>query len=348
MHVVRWIAEAIVWATVAATVAVLVTQAAGWTGSRLVAVGQALTPVLGAASLLAAILGRVWSNWPLTIAGAGSPWPVRPSSSRRRCAAGGRPRPAATTDRGAARQPAVREHPAQRCARRGGALPATPTCSPSASCTRRTSRRCSPTRTRPGYPHRVRRVRRRTPTAWRCGAGCPLADVEWVPMPIRPALLATVCLADGARRAHRPRPPEPADHRRAACATGSRRWTDCHVVATSPGPPTIIVADLNAARWHPPLRRLLARGWRDVHEAAGRRPAACRGRPPGGGRSRSSASTTPSSAPASTSSTVCDLTVPGSDHRGFVVTVALAPPPPADRPRERSRPWRRSRPSCSA
>ncbi|HRE03286.1 MAG TPA: hypothetical protein PLV68_18455, partial [Ilumatobacteraceae bacterium] len=36
------------------------------------------------------------------------------------------------------------------------------------------------------------------------------------------------------------------------------------------GPPTLIVADLNAARWHPSWRRLVRRGWRDAHEIAGR------------------------------------------------------------------------------
>ena len=39
--------------------------------------------------------------------------------------------------------------------------------------------------------------------------------------------------------------------------------------ATSPGPPTIVVGDFNASRWHPPFRRLLRRGLRDSHEWLG-------------------------------------------------------------------------------
>src|SRR3954447_3975920 len=91
MHVVRWGAEALVWATVVATIMVLLTEVVGGTGTRLVAVGQALTPVLGAASVLAAIFGRVWSNWPLPITplvpAAGSAVVVAPALRRPRTAA---------------------------------------------------------------------------------------------------------------------------------------------------------------------------------------------------------------------------------------------------------------------
>ena len=97
----------------------------------------------------------------------------------------------------------------------------------------------------------------------------PLTEVDWEPMEHRPAVIATVCLPDGAAvrvvLAH-PNPP--------TTPGGLRHWEPSleaiHLAASSPGPPTLIVADLNAARWHPPFRRLLRRGWRDVHEAAGR------------------------------------------------------------------------------
>jgi endonuclease/exonuclease/phosphatase (EEP) superfamily protein YafD len=41
-------------------------------------------------------------------------------------------------------------------------------------------------------------------------------------------------------------------------------------LAAEAPPPTIVVGDLNATYWHPPFRRLLAAGWRDAHQVAGR------------------------------------------------------------------------------
>jgi endonuclease/exonuclease/phosphatase (EEP) superfamily protein YafD len=41
-------------------------------------------------------------------------------------------------------------------------------------------------------------------------------------------------------------------------------------LAAAARPPTIVVGDLNATFWHPPFRRLLAAGWRDAHQLAGR------------------------------------------------------------------------------
>src|SRR4051794_30843672 len=69
MLVARTLAAVLAWAVVVVTAAVLVTQVAGWTRSRHAAALQALTPVLGALSLLAAILGRVWSSVPLIVVG---------------------------------------------------------------------------------------------------------------------------------------------------------------------------------------------------------------------------------------------------------------------------------------
>ncbi len=54
----------------------------------------------------------------------------------------------------------------------------------------------------------------------------------------------------------------------------SREWADSldaiGDAATTPGPPTVVVGDFNASRWHPPFRDLLGRGLRDVHEWMGR------------------------------------------------------------------------------
>lgn len=85
--------------------------------------------------------------------------------------------------------------------------------------------------------------------------------------------------------------------------------------------PTIVVGDLNATRWHPALRDVLDRGWRDAHELLGR------------GWSASWPTDLPGPAlvridhallsrrvvPVS----VHDVALPGSDHRGFVLDVAI-------------------------
>jgi endonuclease/exonuclease/phosphatase (EEP) superfamily protein YafD len=89
-----------------------------------------------------------------------------------------------------------------------------------------------------------------------------------------------------------------------------------------PGGPTLVVGDFNASYWHPPFRDLLTGGFVDAHMAAGRGFAASwpadRAFPPfvqldhaltGHGL---------------VSTDVADFSVPGSDHRGFVVTVVPA------------------------
>lgn len=89
------------------------------------------------------------------------------------------------------------------------------------------------------------------------------------------------------------------------------------------GARTLIVGDFNATRWHPAFRDVLGRGWRDAHEVLG------------DGWSRS----WPTGRPfpplvridhalvgdAVSVIDVHDVALPGSDHRGFVVTVAIAP-----------------------
>ena len=93
--------------------------------------------------------------------------------------------------------------------------------------------------------------------------------------------------------------------------------------ATSPGPPTIVVGDFNASRWHPPFRRLLGRGLRDAHEWLGH------------GFSTSWPNDWPTPPfvrldhallrPGVIPTAVDDFRVPGSDHRGFVVDLAVNP-----------------------
>ncbi|NND75951.1 MAG: endonuclease/exonuclease/phosphatase family protein [Ilumatobacter sp.] len=90
-------------------------------------------------------------------------------------------------------------------------------------------------------------------------------------------------------------------------------------VGLSRDEPTLIVGDFNASYWHPPFRRLLRRGFVDAHMADGRGFAVSwptnRAIPPfvqldhaltGNGL---------------VSTAVDDVALPGSDHRGFIVTV---------------------------
>jgi len=91
--------------------------------------------------------------------------------------------------------------------------------------------------------------------------------------------------------------------------------------AVDPDPATILFGDFNATRWHPAFRDLLDEGWLDVHESLGRGWSmswptdvvgppfvridhALLGEDVSVGRVR-------------------DLDVPGSDHRAFVIDVAL-------------------------
>ncbi|MFN8022795.1 MAG: endonuclease/exonuclease/phosphatase family protein [Acidimicrobiales bacterium] len=89
------------------------------------------------------------------------------------------------------------------------------------------------------------------------------------------------------------------------------------------GPPTMVVGDFNATRWHPAFRELLDRGWHDAHEMLGR------------GFSRSwptdlgvpplvridHALLDDRVSPVQ----VHDVDLPGSDHRGLVLEVAVPP-----------------------
>jgi endonuclease/exonuclease/phosphatase (EEP) superfamily protein YafD len=87
--------------------------------------------------------------------------------------------------------------------------------------------------------------------------------------------------------------------------------------------PAIIVGDFNATRWHPAFRDLLDDGWRSAHEVLG------------AGWSRSWPSDLPGPplvridhalvGDGVVPTAVHDLPLPGSDHLGFVVELAIAP-----------------------
>ena len=88
--------------------------------------------------------------------------------------------------------------------------------------------------------------------------------------------------------------------------------------------PTIVVGDFNASRWHPAFRHLLGTGLTDLHEQLGK----------GWSRSWPANQVLPPFVRidhllmrnGTVGVDVRDLEVPGSDHRGFVATVALPAP----------------------
>ena len=90
------------------------------------------------------------------------------------------------------------------------------------------------------------------------------------------------------------------------------------------GVATMIVGDFNATRWHPAFRELLDRGWHDAHELLGQ----------GFSRSWPTDLSIPPLVRIDhalvddrvSPIAVHDLDVPGSDHRGFVLEVAVPLP----------------------
>jgi endonuclease/exonuclease/phosphatase (EEP) superfamily protein YafD len=119
-------------------------------------------------------------------------------------------------------------------------------------------------------------------------------------------------------------PPNPLDH--------IRDWRDelDGLARLLPGEerPSIVIGDFNATFWHPPFRRLLAAGWRDAHVLAGRGFSASwpnhkRWLP---------AFLRLDHALVSESLIVTeavDVDLPGSDHRGLVVSVTINRAAPA-------------------
>jgi endonuclease/exonuclease/phosphatase (EEP) superfamily protein YafD len=113
-------------------------------------------------------------------------------------------------------------------------------------------------------------------------------------------------------------PPNPLEHIRA--------WRDeMYGLARSltvDGPPSIIIGDFNATYWHPPFRRLLEAGWRDAHVLAGRGfssswPDDKRWVPPFLRLDHALVSD------ALAVTEAVDVDLPGSDHRGLVVSVIV-------------------------
>ena len=88
------------------------------------------------------------------------------------------------------------------------------------------------------------------------------------------------------------------------------------------GPPTVVIGDFNASRWHPSFRRLLARGWTSGHELLGKGWSVSwpmRGYPAPPFVRIDHALVDTRVVPIE----VRDVSIPGSDHRGFVMSFGV-------------------------
>jgi endonuclease/exonuclease/phosphatase (EEP) superfamily protein YafD len=100
------------------------------------------------------------------------------------------------------------------------------------------------------------------------------------------------------------------------------QWSDDLAVLglVEPGRPAVMTGDFNAAWWHPEFRQLLARGWRDVHQIVGRGLSPSwpvhRVLPPAFIRLDHALVNDGLAV-----DSVSDVDIPGSDHRGLLVSV---------------------------
>lgn len=168
------------------------------------------------------------------------------------------------------------------------------------------------------YPHRAERPDR-GPHGIGVWSRHPLRDTVFLPSDTRLGLVTCVDIGGQLVRIVAVHPPPPMNRR------ALRGWRDglraIEHVAAQPGPPTMIVGDFNAARWHPPFRRLLHR-WTDAHESLGK---------PWGGTWPTDRRLVPPFVridhalldPGLQAVDVTDFRVPGSDHHGFAVRVAI-------------------------
>jgi endonuclease/exonuclease/phosphatase (EEP) superfamily protein YafD len=171
------------------------------------------------------------------------------------------------------------------------------------------------------YPFRVSRPLEGTEgiAVW---SKYPLSDTSVERLDLRLSIITTVDVAGTPLRIVGVHPIPPISD------NGLRHWQSSMRAigdaAARPGPPTMIVGDFNASRWHPPFKRLLDRGWRDAHEAMGHGlstswPADGDVVPPFVRLDH--ALLGDDVLPVE----VRDVDIPGSDHRGFTVSVAVTP-----------------------
>ncbi len=314
--------EVLAWVAIATMAVLLATQVLGWSGSRLVVGLQALTPYVLALSLPIAVAAAATRRWPLAVA-AGVAMvalvvmcaPLRAPSDRSSPPAGAPPlrifhanllylngRTAELARVVAALDADVLAFTEYTPVHAGGMY-----VSPLA----------------PSFPFRIEH-----PEASAGGSALwsrfPLTEIPAPPALYQStAALVDVAVGLGLYVVH---PPNPLEH--------LAHWhTELNGLAALYGSrmgPAVVIGDFNATYWHPPFRRLQAAGWRDAHQRIGRAfsgswPADRRWLPP---ILRIDHALVDDSFVVAD---VVDVELPGSDHRGFVVTLSISPTAPEGR-----------------
>lgn len=166
------------------------------------------------------------------------------------------------------------------------------------------------------YPHRVEDVLP-NPAGIAIWSRLPLQGVM-VPLSDRPSIDATIDVCGTPLRLIGVHTEPPTMRAR----EWSRELDDIGALAEGAD---IVIGDFNAARWHPSFRRLLARGWTTAHEWLGewwRNSWAHEGRVFPLFVRIDHALLRDHVRPVR----VREVPLPGSDHRGFVVALAVTPP----------------------
>lgn len=304
------------WIAVALIAALLATQAASWSGTRTIVMAQALHPFFVAISLPIAIIAFVAGNWWVGVAAAtvtagvgGFAWAVL------RATPATPPRPGAHPLRVFhSNLLYLNERPAEVPS---AVLALDPDVVAFTEYTTDHSTLLAASALADRYPHRIEHADGERTGGSAIWSRFPLIEVE--SLPSRDVSTAAVVGAPDPVVVHVVHPPSP--------LASLAAWHDelarlGPLITRDPGP-VVVVGDFNADVWHPPFRRLLATGWRDAHVLLRR------------ALSNSWPTDRPPVPPfvrldhalvndALTVIDVIDIDVPGSDHRGLVVTVALA------------------------
>ncbi|HET9667595.1 MAG TPA: endonuclease/exonuclease/phosphatase family protein [Desertimonas sp.] len=315
------VVEVLAWVAIALMAILLVTQAIGWSGARPIVGLQALTPYVLGPALPIAVIAASTGRWPLAAAaGAGFAALIVLGVPLRR-PAGQSTTPSAP--------PALRVfhgnllyHNGRTAdlARAVAAVDADVLAFTEYTFTHAGGMYVSPLANT--YPYRIEH-----PEATAGGSAIwsryPLAEITAPPALYRST--AAVIEVSGGVELYVVHPPNPLDHLREWLA----ELIGLADLYGKPQLPTIVTGDFNATYWHPSFRRIQAAGWRDAHHVAGRAFTA------------SWPSDRPRLPPvmrldhalvdgALSVDDVADVDLPGSDHRGFVVTVSMTPPAAAN------------------
>lgn len=317
------------WAVVVAMAVVLVTQFIGWAGRRLVVTLQAGTPYLFAVSIPLAISAAATGRWVLVIAAASTAlglaalgWPFVRSSGQRpvndvrpilRIFHGNLLYRNTTIDGIAA---VVVDLDAD--------LLAFTEYTPEHQATLLTSRLVA------AFPNRVENPEPRA------GGSALWSRYPLIPIPALPALYRSTAAfveAFGGFAVAVVHPPNPLPN----LPEWRNELADLARLYEVPERPAIIVGDLNATPWHPPFRRVLSAGWRDAHQVTARGfsgswPSDKWWMPPMLRLDHLLVDDT------FVVEAVVEVDLPGSDHRGFVVTLSIDAPVPAGRAAHSRRP----------